>query len=61
MVNKIPVEATEKPCMKSIYPSLGMLVLFIFKNSLESLRTTKQFLDYHERLKLSKLDTPSSL
>ena len=29
LVNKIPLEATEKPCMKSIYPTLGMGIIYI--------------------------------
>ena len=29
IVNKIPLEATEKPCMKSICPTLGMGIIYI--------------------------------
>ena len=29
IVNKIPLEATEKPCMKSICPTLGMSIIYI--------------------------------
>ena len=29
IVNKIPLEATEKPCMKSICPTLGMGIVYI--------------------------------
>ena len=29
IVNKIPVGATEKPCMKSIYPTLGIGIIYI--------------------------------
>lgn len=29
LVNKIPLEATEKPCMKSICPTLGIGIIYI--------------------------------